>query len=57
MDNDIKKIECRIESLEKSIEEIKEALNKFMSVVSLWFYNNSVTQAQLDEFLKQQANE
>jgi len=28
MDNDIKKIECRIESLEKSIEEIKEALNK-----------------------------
>lgn len=35
----------------------KEALNKFMSVVSLWFYNNSVTQEQLDEFLKQQANE
>lgn len=35
----------------------QEALNKFMSVISLWFYNNSVTQEQLDEFLKQQANE
>ena len=38
-----------------SIEQ--EALNKFMSVISLWFYNNSVTQEQIDEFLKQQANE
>ena len=28
MDDDIKKIECRIENLEKSIEEIKEALSK-----------------------------
>ena len=27
MDSDIKKIESRIENLEKSIEEIKEALN------------------------------
>ena len=35
----------------------KEALNKFMSVVSLWFYNNSVTHEQINEFLKQQANE
>lgn len=35
----------------------KEALNKFMSAISLWFYNNSVTQEQIDEFLKQQANE
>lgn len=35
----------------------KEALNKFMSVISLWFYNNSATQEQIDEFLKQQTNE
>ena len=28
MDSDIKKIESRIENLEKSIEEIKDALNK-----------------------------
>lgn len=35
----------------------QEALNKFMSVISLWFYNNSVTQEEIDEFLKQQANE
>ena len=28
MDSDIKKIESRIENLEKSIEEIKEALSK-----------------------------
>jgi len=35
----------------------KEALNKFMSAISLWFYNNSVTQEQIDEFLKEQTNE
>ena len=35
----------------------QEALNKFMSVISLWFYNNSVTQEQINEFLKQQTNE
>ncbi len=28
MDSDIKKIESRIENLEKSVEEIKEALSK-----------------------------
>ena len=37
MDSDIKKIESRIEDLEKSIEEIKEALSKaFERETSIW---------------------
>jgi hypothetical protein len=46
-------LEDLYEKDENGSELEQKALTKLMSVVSFWFYNNQVTQEQLDEFLKQ----
>ena len=50
----------QLESLYKKDEDgsdlEKEALEKMMSAISYWFYNNQATQEQIEEFVKQ-ANE
>lgn len=35
----------------------REALSKFMLIVSYWFYNNSATEDQIKEFIEKQQNE